>query len=37
MVWADFQASAHDALQVRAKEPFTPEMLREVEQYYFGE
>jgi hypothetical protein len=24
-------------LQVRAKEAFTPAMLREVEQYYFGE
>lgn len=23
-------------VQVRAKEPFTPAMLREVEQYYFG-
>lgn len=23
-------------MQVRAKEPFTPAMLREVEQYYFG-
>lgn len=23
-------------MQVRAKVPFTPEMLNEVEQYYFG-
>jgi hypothetical protein len=23
-------------VQVRAKEPFTPQMLQEVEQYYFG-
>lgn len=28
---------AYHVLQVRAKEPFTPAMLKEVEQYYFGE